>query len=357
MRILPLALAGRDVSDEVLVEHARRSSAITHGHPIAQTICALYVLAARRLLFGSEPTAALADATATLRRIHAAGNESGPWAAALEVIEGWKGRSGRGYVVDAFWSAWEAFAGASSYRETIERAIGYGNDTDTTAGIAGGLAGIHWGIDRIPAPWLAGMRGRTIVVRLVDGLIETDGWRTSSVHPLRVDWVDLGWVPGLAATRGRLGMTFLPGKQRHGLTGLHWRDLDADLARLHNDLGVDTLLLLVEDHELHAARVSDIAAACAAHGIDLIRFPIPDLDVPTDREAYRTQIDGCRRRIEEGRTVVLACRGGLGRTGTAVGCLLRDGGLDAEAAIALTRASRPGTIETPAQEAFVRTWS
>ena len=39
-----------------------------------------------------------------------------------------------------------------------------------------------------------------------------------------------------------------------------------------------------------------------------------------------------------------------------VGCLLRDGGLDGQAAIDLTRASRKHTIENRAQEQFVRDW-
>ncbi len=74
-------------------------------------------------------------------------------------------RSGSGYVVDCFWSAWDAFADASSYEQTIQRAIRYGNDT--TACVAGGLAGIYWGVDAIPAEWRAGMRGQDIVDPLV----------------------------------------------------------------------------------------------------------------------------------------------------------------------------------------------
>jgi protein-tyrosine phosphatase len=38
----------------------------------------------------------------------------------------------------------------------------------------------------------------------------------------------------------------------------------------------------------------------------------------------------------------------------AVACLLVDAGLAGDAAIALVRATRPGTIETSSQEAFVR---
>lgn len=65
--------------------------------------------------------------------------------------------------------------GADSYARTIERAVAYGKDTDTTAAIAGGLAGIWWGLPGIPADWLAGMRGRDVAQPLIDRLLEKDG--------------------------------------------------------------------------------------------------------------------------------------------------------------------------------------
>ena len=54
---------------------------------------------------------------------------------------------------------------------------------------------------------------------------------------------------------------------------------------------------------------------------------------------------------------MVACRGGLGRTGTAVACLLVDGGVAPAEAIARVRAARPGTVERRVQEEFVRDWS
>jgi hypothetical protein len=280
---------------------------------------------------------------------------------ALYHLMGWTERGGRGVVWDSFWSAWDAFAGADSYQATIERAVAYGNDTDTTAAIAGGLAGIYWGIDGIPGEWLAGMRGREVVTPLVDRLLAGEGWRTSTANPIRVQWVDLSSVPGLrgaaAASGARLGMTFLPGKQRDGGPGMHWRDLGADAARLRGELGVDDLLVLVEDHELETLGVSGIADAVGERGIELLRFPIPDMGVPSDRGSLRLTLDDVLRRLHGGRSVAVACRGGLGRTGTVVACLLRDGGLDAAPAIAMTRASRPHTIENPTQERFVASWT
>jgi len=62
---------------------------------------------------------------------------------------------GTGYVVDALVSAARAFDEASSFDDAIVRAIRFGNDTDTTAAIAGGLAGIRWGVPEGRAASLA----------------------------------------------------------------------------------------------------------------------------------------------------------------------------------------------------------
>jgi ADP-ribosylglycohydrolase len=285
MRILPIALTGRARPWGELIDRARRASRVTHGHPRAQVACALYVLVAARLLRGERQRDPVLSNAADDIRIECGGDV--PFMNALYHLMGWTERGGRGVVWDSFWSAWDAFAGADSYQATIERAVAYGNDTDTTAAIAGGLAGIYWGIDGIPGEWLAGMRGREVVTPLVDRLLAGEGWRTSTANPIRVQWVDLSSVPGLrgaaAASGARLGMTFLPGKQRDGGPGMHWRDLGADAARLRGELGVDDLLVLVEDHELETLGVSGIADAVGERGIELLRFPIPDMGVPSDR--------------------------------------------------------------------------
>jgi protein tyrosine/serine phosphatase len=173
---------------------------------------------------------------------------------------------------------------------------------------------------------------------------------------LGVDWVDLSGVPGLREAKGRLGMTLLPGRQGSGWSGDHRRDLDEDAGTLRDVHQANVLLLLVEDHELEQQKVTNIVAVMGQHGIEVIRHPIKDLGVPADPAAYRAVLDDLRARVADGDNVVVACRGGLGRTGTAVACMLVDSGLDAEAAIKLTRASRKGTIESAVQEDFIRGW-
>jgi len=171
MRILPIALVGRDEEDTILVAQSSAASAVTHAHPRSRLTCALYTLLARNLLIGEKdrPTA-LAGAEARLRALLA-----DEWKSDFEILVGYQQRTGAGYVVDCFWSAWEAFAGASSYAETIERAIRYCKDTDTTACVAGGLAGIYWGVDAVPSDWRGGMRGTEIVSPLLERLLATVG--------------------------------------------------------------------------------------------------------------------------------------------------------------------------------------
>lgn len=353
MRILPVALAGRGLDDAALVRWAVAASGVTHGAPLTRVACALYVLLATRLLVTpDEPAAALADARQALLA-QVAGT---PLEAAVAELLGWDRRTGGGHVADSFWSAWEAAEGAGSYGAAVISAVRFGNDTDTTAAIAGGLAGIRWGIGGIPPAWLAAMRGRDIAGPLVDRLLAQGGWRTSTTSPLRVDWVPLGDTPGLAGVTGALGMTLLPGKKRLGYSGPQWRDPAADARRLREDHGCSSVLLLVEDVDLAMSRAWETVPALEAAGIRVARHPVPDMDVPGDRDAFRIALDDVLARIRRGERVVVACRGGLGRTGTAVACLLVDGGLAADEAIERVRAIRPGTVECPCQEAFVRAW-
>ena len=359
MRILPVALVGRDWSPALLIERAHLASRVTHGHPRCQVACAVYCVAVVGLLRGQAPDAALAWALAENERLYHEERDRGDEAhlAALEELRGWSGRGGRGFVIDSFWSAWDAFAGAADYADAIRRAVAYGADTDTTAAIAGGLAGARWGWDGIPVAWRRGMRGRDIVTPLVDALVGTitgrERVRTSTASPLRVDELDLRGTS--LEGSGRVGITFLPGKKCDGRTGPQWRDLDLDLARLR-DLGVDVLFLLVEDEELDRCLVPEIAEVMEAAGPELVRFPIPDPHVPADPVAYRAAVADLAEQVRAGRFVAIACRGGLDRSGMTAACLLREAGVDYDEAIRRTQAARRHTITRPEQQALVRAW-
>lgn len=151
MRVLPLALWHRG-DNESLVKLAMEQSLPTHGHMRSQVCCALYALWAKQLLNGAED--GFEDALYILDDIyHDNPNKEAIQELDLIMRDENKTPSGSGYVVDSLWSARDAFVKGNSYAETIHRAIRFGNDTDTTACIAGGLAGIKYGKEGIPQSW------------------------------------------------------------------------------------------------------------------------------------------------------------------------------------------------------------
>ncbi|MBM3523152.1 MAG: hypothetical protein FJX57_09355 [Alphaproteobacteria bacterium] len=94
----------------------------------------------------------------------------------------------------------------------------------------------------------------------------------------------------------------------------------------------------------------------ASSGVAWRRFPIADMGVPDAAfaAAWGEQGADVTETLRSGGRIAMHCVGGLGRTGTIAARLLVEFGLDPEAAIDAVRAARPGTIETPAQLAFVR---
>jgi ADP-ribosylglycohydrolase len=166
MRTLPLAL-WHTGDDHDLARLAIRQCLPTHGHPRSGVVGALYCLLARRGLAGED--VGVDDLAQSLRLCLTAEEES-----ELDRILHAPQRQtpqGTGYVVDTFWSALAALE-ESGYEAVIRAAIALGNDTDTTACVAGGLAGLRAGYGGLPARWLNALHGKALVEPLLDRLVE-----------------------------------------------------------------------------------------------------------------------------------------------------------------------------------------
>ena len=74
------------------------------------------------------------------------------------------------YVVDCLHSARLAVE-EPTFQRVIQRAISLGDDTDTTAAVAGGIAGLKHGLNGIPAHWRDGLAGRSLVDPLAERLL------------------------------------------------------------------------------------------------------------------------------------------------------------------------------------------
>lgn len=79
---------------------------------------------------------------------------------------------GSGYVVDSLRSA-RMVLEAGSYEAVVKAAVALGDDTDTTAAIAGGIAGLRDGLAAIPSRWRDALRGRELLDPILAALRAT----------------------------------------------------------------------------------------------------------------------------------------------------------------------------------------
>lgn len=143
MRIAPLAFMNA-TDDEI-----REVSAITHAHEISKESCVAYVHVMRELIAGADA----ADA--------AKGVKVGKY-----VFDPDKPRDdlrSGGFVLDTLDSALWCLVNTDNYADCVIEAVNLGSDTDTTACVAGALAGVVYGIDAIPAEWHKALRGKDVI--------------------------------------------------------------------------------------------------------------------------------------------------------------------------------------------------
>ncbi len=125
------------------------------------------------------------------------------------------------------------------------------------------------------------------------------------------------------------------------------------------DAGATVFLDLTEDGEIDAYLLPlHTEAALRGRDVQHLRMPIRDMDIPTDEHmiAILNTIDDS---LASGETTYVHCLGGIGRTGTVVGCFLVRHGMDPEDALNTITRLRGGLLDspqTPAQFALVRRW-
>jgi protein-tyrosine phosphatase/nicotinamidase-related amidase len=163
----------------------------------------------------------------------------------------------------------------------------------------------------------------------------------AQIQQLRIDW-----LPAQHTDRGRLGLTWLPGRKDAG------RVLADDVAALKSQ-ATDAVVCLLSAEEFVRYGVEELLATYRGSGLEVFTLPIVDQRIPQLEQMQELQ-RWLTQQLQQARSVVVHCVGGLGRAGTVAGCWLRRRGMDTAAAIELVRSVRsPRAIETTSQERFV----
>lgn len=177
MRILPLAFYLKD--EENINKRVRTIydvSAITHGHIRSKVACHIYIEMAINLLKGynlNDSYIKMIDTIKSYYNDKLGGNENKIFSRILsgELNELKESEiKSTGYVIHTLEAALWCLLNNNNYKKTILCAVNLGDDSDTVAAVAGGLAGIYYGILDIPENWYNYLARKDYIISLCEAL-------------------------------------------------------------------------------------------------------------------------------------------------------------------------------------------
>lgn len=186
MRILPLLFYIKDMEIEDRFRYISDVSSLTHRHIRSVIGCFIYLEFALQLLKSVDKFEAFLQTKDTINNFLnnnpiCSDNEINKYHRILmnpisdydikpiyeytedEIVSS-------GYVVHSLEAALWCIFKENNFEKTVLRAVNLGSDTDTTAAIAGGLAGLLYGFDTIPQIWIDQLARKDDIFDLCDKL-------------------------------------------------------------------------------------------------------------------------------------------------------------------------------------------
>ena len=135
----------------------REGSIMTHAHPRTIYACGIYAMVFWEILKGADKAKVLSEienAAVLFDGIYPEESDHFEWAFHKKLASKSADEiSSSGYVVHTLEAALWCLLTTDSYKECVLKAVNLGEDTDTVAAVAGGLAGAMYGYDAIPEEW------------------------------------------------------------------------------------------------------------------------------------------------------------------------------------------------------------
>ena len=185
MRILPVAvylygIYGKDF-DERAMSVIHEVSALTHAHPRSLVGCGIYSLIAVQLLEGKTILEAVQIGLSNAEKYYNDSNfadefekYSRLWQEDFSTLPEEEIKS-TGYVVDTLEASLWCLLNTKDYKSLVLKAVNLGDDTDTVAAVAGGLAGIYYGLEEIPEEWLLKLQSREYLEEIAGDFFHSCG--------------------------------------------------------------------------------------------------------------------------------------------------------------------------------------
>lgn len=173
MRILLL----RDKSIDERFAWVQRVSSVTHGHIRSVMACFYHLELARQVWQGVDKQKAYQLTNELVNSFWAASPISETERQLFERLLNGRLASlpeqaiqSSGYVLDTLEASVWCWLTTDTYANAVIRAVNLGSDTDTTGAVTGGLAGLHYGVNNIPADWVNALARLSDIRTLAAGL-------------------------------------------------------------------------------------------------------------------------------------------------------------------------------------------
>jgi len=161
MRIIPLLFHIKDLPLEQRYIKVKEVSSITHAHFRSVFACFIYLEIALLILNGATASEALPAMREIIKEFADKKNFNKTELALfsrildedIKILKESSIHSG-GYVLNTFEASIWCLVNTENYEDAVLKAVNLGNDTDTTACVTGGLAGLLYGYDAIPQVWI-----------------------------------------------------------------------------------------------------------------------------------------------------------------------------------------------------------
>ena len=188
MRIHPAALFLNNYKNKnEAIEIIHNMSSITHAHERSKMACGIYAFLLWELLSGDRrfgDKATIRRGISKARKHYIDNPEFEHYAYRLcrqiaDIDHIWEDPDkykkaeredirSTGYVVDTLEAAVWCLYTTNSYKDCVLKAVNLGDDTDTVAAIAGGLAGALYGLDAIPTAWLRQLKKKDYIEKMCE---------------------------------------------------------------------------------------------------------------------------------------------------------------------------------------------
>jgi ADP-ribosylglycohydrolase len=161
MRMLPVAFYFQHENLDDFLAHIHEISSITHAHPRSKMGCGIYALLIKGLLSRDDKTESYRFAIKNALDYYGGRPEfKAEMPHFLRILGGGIASlaqneiNSSGYLIDTLEASLWCLLNYGNTKDILLAAVNLGLDTDTTGMVAGGLAGLFYGLEGVPQNWI-----------------------------------------------------------------------------------------------------------------------------------------------------------------------------------------------------------